>query len=198
MLPQQETVGAAILDQGIYKGWHLGNTRHEAMTTELEWAMIRFEQAFQRFIMQLGSMCGLADLSYAELVLLHVIRMQESPKTAAILARQLNMDGVTNIQYSLRKLLKLKLVNKIKGANSKIYTYDVTKTSSAMLDKYAQIRRDMLTDQTQHIEHIDKKLIETAKLISMLTGIYDEASRISGTYSRTAIGDDGDSGRKTR
>ena len=104
------------LDQGIYKDWHLGGTRHEALTTELEWAVIRFEQAFQRFCIQLGGMCGLGDLSYSELVLLHVIRMQDSPKTATILARQLNMDGITNIQYSLRKLIKLKLVTKIKGS----------------------------------------------------------------------------------
>lgn len=178
------------LDQIFYKDWHLGSTRHEAMTTELEWAVIRFEQAFQRFCIQLGGMCGLGDLSYSELVLLHVIRMQDSPKTAALLARQLNMDGITNIQYSLRKLIKLGFVTKIKGSNSKICTYVVTKASSAMLMKYAQIRRGMLTDQTMGIENIDQKLIETAKLISMLTGLYDEASRISGTYSRTTLSDE--------
>lgn len=184
------------MDQDYYKGWHLGHTRHEAMTTEFEWAILRFEQAFQRFIMQVASMCGMGELTYSELVLLHVIRMQDRPKTAAIIARQLNMDGITIVQYSLRKLMKYKLVNKIKGANSKMFTYDVTKTGAAMLDEYAHIRRILLTDQTKNIEDIDRKLYETAKLISMLTGTYDEASRISATYSRVIPSEQTKSGKE--
>lgn len=180
------------MDQGYYKGWHLGGTHHEAMTTEFEWAVLRFEQAFQRFCLQVGSMCGLGDLSYPELVLLHVIRMQDRPKTAAVIARQLNMDGITNVQYSLRKLLKYKLVIKVKGSNNKIHTYDVTKAGVSMLSEYARIRQDILTEQTKNIENIDKKLYEAAKLISMLTGTYDEASRISATYSRGNALQDGD------
>lgn len=178
------STGENELDQSYYKGWHLGGTHHDAMTTEFEWAMLRFEQAFQRFMLQVGSMCGLGELSSAELVLLHVIRMQDGPKTAAVLARQLNMDGITNVQYSLRKLLNFGLVDKIKGGNSKIWTYAVTARAAAMLNDYTRIRREMLTDQTKNIESIDKKLYETAKLISMLTGTYDEASRISATYCR--------------
>lgn len=181
---EQAASGENELDQGYYKGWHLGGTHHDAMTTEFEWAILRFEQAFQRFLLQIAGMSGLGDLSYAELVLLHVIRMQESPKTAAVLARQLNIDGVTNVQYSLRKLLKYELIDKIQGGNSKICTYDVTPKAGAMLDEYTRIRREMLTDQTKNIENIDKKLVETSKLLSMLTGTYDEASRISATYWR--------------
>lgn len=176
--------GENDLDQSYYKGWHLGGTHHDAMTTEFEWAVLRFEQAFLRFMLQAASMCGLGELSSAELVLLHVIRMQDGPKTAAVLARQLNMDGITNVQYSLRKLLNFGLVDKIKGANSKIWMYAATERAAGMLDEYTRIRREMLTDQTKNIENIDKKLYDTAKLISLLTGTYDEASRISATYCR--------------
>ena len=108
------------------------------------------------------------------------------------------MDGITTVQYSLRKLLKYKLVDKIKGGNSKIYTYDVTKAAAGMLDEYTRIRQDMLTDQTKNIENIDKKLYETAKLISMLTGTYDEGSRISATYSRIRAPQNGDAGSKEK
>lgn len=192
---EQTPSGENEVDQSYYKGWHLGGTHHDAMTTEFEWAMLRFEQAFQRFMLQVGSMCGLGELSSAELVLLHVIRMQDGPKTAAVLARQLNIDGVTNVQYSLRKLLKMDLVDKIKGGNSKIWMYAVTERAAAMLDDYTRIRREMLTDQTKNIEHIDKKLYETAKLISMLTGTYDEASRISATYCRVTAPADSEKSR---
>lgn len=183
---QPTPTGEDELDQSYYKGWHLGGTHHDAMTTEFEWAMLRFEQAFQRFMLQIASMCGLGELSSAELVLLHVIRMQDGPKTAAVLARQLNIDGVTNVQYSLRKLLNSGFVDKIKGANSKIWMYAATERAAAMLDEYTRIRREMLTDQTKNFESIDKKLYEAAKLISLLTGTYDEASRISATYCRVS------------
>jgi predicted MarR family transcription regulator len=187
--------GEDAVDQSYYKGWHLGGTHHDAMTTEFEWAMLRFEQAFQRFMLQIASMCGLGELSSAELVLLHVIRMQDGPKTAAVLARQLNIDGVTNVQYSLRKLLNSGFVDKIKGGNSKIWMYAVTERAAAMLDEYTRIRREMLTDQTKNFEHIDKKLYEAAKLISLLTGTYDEASRISATYCRVAAPADSEKSR---
>jgi predicted MarR family transcription regulator len=174
-------------DPAVYRGWHLGQTSHEAMTTEFEWSILRFQQAFERFCLQVANISGLVGLSYPELILLHVIGMQERPKTAALIARQLNSDAINNIQYSLRKLLNYKLIVKIKEGGGKIYTYDVTKKGRVMVNEYAQIRQLVLTEQTKSIEEIDRKLYESAKLISLLTGLYDEAARISATYSSVAL-----------
>lgn len=175
------------LDPGVYRGWHLGRSDHEAMTTEFEWSILRFQQAFERFCLQVGNISGLVELSFSELILLHVIGMQERPKTAALIARQINSDAINNIQYSLRKLLNYKLIVKIKEGTGKIYTYDVTKKGRTLVNQYAQIRQAVLTEQTKSIEDIDRKLYEASKLISLLTGLYDEASRISATYSSVAI-----------
>lgn len=171
------------IESSLYSGWHLGHTQHEVATTEFEWAILRFEQAFERFVLQIGSLSGLRDLNFSELVILHVIHMQNQPKTAALIARQLNMDGVTNVQYALRKLLKYNLIQKVKGGRSKLHVYEATAAGAAMLEKYTRIRRLMLTDQTRRIEDIDGKLSESSHLISMLTGVYDEACRISSTFS---------------
>lgn len=171
------------IDHGMYRGWHLGVSHHEAMTTEFEWSILRFQQAFERFCLQVGHISGLVELSFPELILLHVIGMQERPKTATLIARQLNSDAINNIQYSLRKLMSHKFVVKIKEGTGKIYTYDVTKKGRALVNQYAHIRQLVLTEQTATIEDIDRKLYEAAKLISLLTGLYDEASRVSATYS---------------
>ncbi|GAA4017914.1 hypothetical protein GCM10022212_12050 [Actimicrobium antarcticum] len=157
------------------------------MTTEFEWAVLRFQQAFERSCLQVANISGLVELSFQELILLHVIGMQERPKTAASIARQLNSDAISNIQYSLRKLLSHKLVAKIKEGTGKIYTYDVTKKGRTMVNEYAKIRQMVLTEQTKNIEEIDRKLYEASKLISLLTGLYDEASRISATYSSVTL-----------
>jgi predicted MarR family transcription regulator len=177
----------------VNRRWHLGNTPHDAVTTEYEWAILRFNEAFQRYCMQVAHVSGLGSLSYPELILLHVIGMQERPATAGLLARQLNTDTISNIQYSLRKLMGYKLVTKIQEGGGKVYTYDVTSKGRQLVNLYARVRQKVLTEQTASIENVDAKLAETARLVSVLTGLYDEAARISATYNLvdTPAGADG-------
>lgn len=165
------------------RAWHLGTTHHEAVTTEFEWSILRFFQAFERYCMQIAHISGLADLSFSELILLHVIGLQDTPKTVGLLARQTNTDSVTNVQYSLRKLVAYELVVKIREGKSKVFTYDVTDKGRELINQYAQFRLRVLTEQTKSIESIDRKLSEAARLISMLSGVYDEAVRVSATYN---------------
>eukprot|EP01155_Anaeramoeba_flamelloides_P019247 Anaeramoba_flamelloidesa573476_23.p1 GENE.a573476_23~~a573476_23.p1 ORF type:complete len:187 (+),score=29.80 a573476_23:225-785(+) len=170
-------------DTTLYRNWHLAATEHDVATTEFEWALLRFHEAFQRFCLQLGSTCGLGSLTYQELIILHVIRMQDRPKPVTIIARLLNRDDIPNIQYSLRKLVSQELITKIKEPQGKIYTYAMTDDGKSKVDKYATLRATLLTEQTASIDKIDEKLVVAARLISLLTGIYDEAGRISATYS---------------
>ncbi|NML27961.1 winged helix DNA-binding protein [Zoogloea dura] len=165
------------------RAWHLGTPHHEAVTTEFEWSILRFFQAFERYCMQIAHISGLADLSFSELILLHVIGLQDTPKTVGLLARQTNTDSVTNVQYSLRKLVAYELVVKIREGKSKVFTYDVTDKGRELINQYAQFRQRVLTEQTKSIESIDRKLSEAARLISMLSGVYDEAVRVSATYN---------------
>ena len=41
-------------------------------------------------------------------------------------------------------------------------------------------------DQSKNIDRVDEKLDETNKLISIMTGLYDEAGRITATYNPAA------------
>lgn len=173
-----------------HRDWYLGATYHDVITTEFEWATIRFQQAFERYCIQIAHVSGLGELSYPEIILLHVIGLQDGPITASMLARQINADTVTNIQYSLRKLDTYRLIVKNREAKGNIQTYDLTPKGKELIKKYAYFRQKVLTDQTKVIEAIDRKLVETTKLISMLTGMYDEAMRVSATYD-PGVADDG-------
>lgn len=55
------------------------------------------------------------DLTGSELSILHIIRIKDRPKTLNELMRLLNRDGHFNINYSLKKLIKNGLVQKISG-----------------------------------------------------------------------------------
>jgi len=83
------------------RAWHLAKSPHDAYSTGYEWSILRFQQAFKRWITQLAEISGLSELSYIEIVIIHVIRMQDRPKSAAAIARQLNRDDIPNIQYCL-------------------------------------------------------------------------------------------------
>lgn len=171
----------------VNRRWHLGNTPHDAVTTDFEWAILRFNEAFQRYCMQVAHVSGLGSLSFPELILLHVIGMQERPATAALLARQLNTDSISNIQYGLRKLMAANLITKAQEGGGKVVTYDVTSRGRELVNLYARVRQTVLTEQTASIENVDGKLADTTRLVSILTGLYDEAARISATYNLVDI-----------
>ena len=180
-----------------HRPWHLGRTPHEVLITEFEWSVIRFQQglsgpddpphslqqAFERYILQIAHIAGLGELSYSELILLHVIGFADAPITVGLLARQLNADNVTNIQYSLRKLLGYQLVSKSRAAKSNVHSYQITDQGRARVRQYAHFRRQGLIGQTNAIRAIDQRLAESSQLIGMLTGVYDETMRMSATFS---------------
>lgn len=172
----------APLDTTPQRTWHLAQTSHEAATTEFEWSLLRFQQAWERWVTQLANVVGMGDLSYIEAVVLHVIRMQDRPKTAAHIARQLNRDDIPNVQYCLRKLEKMRLCRKVKQKTPKTFAYEVTEEGRRLTDHYADLRRLILTEQTKIIDQVDSKLREAAKLINLLTGLYDQSGQISATY----------------
>ena len=90
---------------GLDWHWHLAASAVEVDTTELEFALMRTFEGFGRWQSEcLASVCELAATG-PENALLHIIRMNERPKTIKDLARLTNRDDVPNIQYSLRKLI---------------------------------------------------------------------------------------------
>lgn len=171
------------LDEAHFRTWHLARSSHEAKSTDFEWSVLRFQQAFERWITQLAEITGMSELSYIEIVIMHVIRIQDRPKTAASIARQLNRDDIPNIQYCLRKLVKMDLCKKVTENGSKSAAFEVTDKGKLLTNNYAEVRKEILTEQSKSIDRIDEKLTDTAKTISLLTGLYDEAARISSSYS---------------
>lgn len=175
------TTRKITVDLNYYHGFRSG-TPHEAVTTEFEWAVKQFRNSYERFSLHVASRCGFGHLSFAEVVLVHLIRMQDRPQTAALLARQLNVDGISNVQYSLRKLMKYRLITKKTSGSGKLQTYEATEKGNAFMNEYGRIRRSLLTDRTRNIEGIDARLAESTALLRMLIGVYDEAGRVAATF----------------
>ena len=163
--------------------WPLGKDPHDVSTTEFEWAVMRFFSAFERSCLQLSITAGSRDLSFQELVLLHVVGMQHHAQTSHSIARQLNRDDIQNLQYALRKLEKRGLIGKSLADRNKTAHYSITSEGRECVELYAKIRAQLLTGRTELVSEIDRKLQEATQLLSVLTGIYDDVARVAATYS---------------
>jgi len=173
------------MEPKFYRGWHLAKTDMEYKATEFEWALIRFYQAFSRFVLTTGMVTVAADvdIKYEEHVILHVIRMQDRPKNSATIARLINRDDIPNIQYSLRKLETAGLIEKQKDKNSKTYSYAASELGMKLTDEYYKVRAEILVKRLEEISDVTEKFERGARFMSLLTGIYEEAARDSATIT---------------
>jgi predicted MarR family transcription regulator len=171
------------MEPKYYQNWHLANSGTEVLVTEFEWGLIRLHEAFARWVSTCSSLLVDEDIKFAEHMILHIIRMHNRPKNSLTIARMMNRDDLANLQYSLRKLEAAGLISKCKEKTGKSFAYVVTEQGKQITDGYAAIRSDLLIKAIGTISNIDERMSEMTKLISVLTGIYEETSRSSATYN---------------
>lgn len=169
--------------KGLDYRWHLAREPAEIALTEMEFALMRVNEGFGRWQSEcLASVCDLAA-SGPENALLHIIRMNDRPKSIKDLARLTNRDDVPNIQYSLRKLIGAGLVIR-QGSGRSGVTYEVTDAGERVCEDYANLRRRVLLDALQTVPDMPERLTEVAQVLNLLSGIYAEAARTAATHRR--------------
>jgi predicted MarR family transcription regulator len=168
---------------GLDWRWHLAEAPAEVDTTELEFALMRTFEGFGRWQSEcLASVCALAATG-PENALLHIIRMNDRPKSIKDLARLTNRDDVPNIQYSLRKLIGAGLVVRGGGGRSGV-TYAVTDEGRRVTDDYGALRRRLLIRAVAGVPGFADRLAEATRTLNLLSGIYEEVARVAATHRR--------------
>lgn len=171
-------------DAGFDYHWHLAHSDGEVDTTELEFALMRAFEGFGRWQSEcLASVCDLAATG-PENALLHIIRMNERPKSIKELARLTNRDDVPNIQYSLRKLVGAGLVAR-KGSGRAGVTYEVTVEGHRVTEDYGSLRRRLLMSAIANLPGFAGRMAEATRTLNLLSGIYEEIARVAATHRRT-------------
>ena len=164
--------------------WHLAQSETEVDFTELEFALMRCFEGFGRWQSEcLGSVCDLAAQG-PENALLHIIRMNERPKSIKDLARLTNRDDVPNIQYSLRKLIGAGLVQR-EGSGRSGVTYRVTEEGRRVTDDFDALRRRLLIEAIEALPGFADRLGEATRTLNLLSGIYEEVARTAATHRRS-------------
>lgn len=169
--------------KGLDKTWHLAETDAEIKITEFELQLWRVFYGFLRWQEGCERSANGTELTGNELAVLHIIRMKDRPKSISDISRLLNRDDTFNIQYSIRKLLKMNLIEKVKSPSQKTFVFQVTEKGMKNIDAYVQARKNILIEG--FIKESNLPFEEITKSLAQLKAIYDEADRTAASYKPT-------------
>lgn len=160
---------------------HLGQSEIERELYELQHAAICYMEAFYRYIeMQLHLASDEANLSGADCVILHAIRIGDRPKSIRELQLFTNRSDVANIQYSIKKLSAAGLIERAKQAKRAAgqgAVYALTGRGRKVTDDYVRARKALIGMIPQAPESVAGDARTATRLLLQLTGLYDHVSR---------------------
>ena len=123
--------------------WHLAEDSIGVAMTDLEYAILRVFEAFGRWQSECLTAVSGAKMTGPENVLLHVIGMKGRAKTIHDVMLLTNRQDTQNVQYGLRKLIKLGFVKKQGTARAGIF-YQTTEKGNKICKDYADLRAKLL------------------------------------------------------
>jgi len=160
---------------------HLGQSALELELYEMQHAAICYMEAFYRYIeAQLHRAAPETNLSGADCVILHAIRIANRPKSIRELQLYTNRSDVANIQYSVKKLAAAGLIERArgkKGAAGQGSAYSLTARGRAVTDDYVRARKELIAMIPQGREKVIADAKTSTRLLLQMTGLYDHVSR---------------------
>lgn len=161
--------------------WHLARDEDEARLTAFELRLERVVHAYHRWKSACMAAVGDQDFAGDYVAVLNVIRMRERPKSRVEIARVLNRDDTSNIQYALRKLLRAGLIEKVDAVSRKTATYRTTAKGIEVTEAYSDLRNELMIGMTGRLDDDGTALREAGDLLDTMSGFYDQAAKLAAT-----------------
>jgi len=158
----------------IVSSAHLVSPRSAEMS-EFEFGLIVAGNAFNRWITHCMSAAGLKELTPLDVLVLHHVTHRARDKRLADICFIMNVEDTHLINYSLKKLASLGVVASRK--NGKEVTYAATATGQQYVERYREIRESCLIDALKADDSLNRDIGELARLLRVLSGMYDQAAR---------------------
>ena len=158
----------------IVSSAHLVSPRSAEMS-EFEFGLIVAGNAFHRWIAHCMSAAGLKDLMPLDVLVLHHVTHRARNKRLADICFIMNVEDTHLINYSLKKLQNLGVV--VSSKSGKDVTYASTDLGREHVDRYRAIRESCLINALNADDGLNRDIGELARLLRLLSGIYDQAAR---------------------
>ena len=146
-----------------------------AEMSEFEFGLIVAGNAFHRWVVHCMSAAGLKDLTPLDVLVLHHVSHRARDKRLADICFIMNIEDTHLINYALKKLQSLGVVASHKSG--KEVTYAATDSGRNAVQRYRKIRESCLIDALQADDGLNKDIGDLARLLRVLSGMYDQAAR---------------------
>ncbi|WP_437932474.1 winged helix DNA-binding protein [Sorangium sp. So ce291] len=157
----------------IVSSAHLVSPRSPELS-ELEFGLIVANSAFSRWIVHCMAAAGLPDLTPLDVRVLHHVNHRERDKRLSDICFVMNEDTHV-ISYSLKKLQALGVVEV--SRKGKDVTYATSAAGREHVRRYVEHREAFLVSALDPDEAKNRQIGELARLLRMLSGVYDQAAR---------------------
>lgn len=165
---------AATAKMPIVSSSHLASGR-SAELSEFEFGLIIASNAFNRWAVRCMGASGMKDMTITDVLVLHHINHRAREKKLADIAFILNIEDTHVVNYSLKKLQALKLVQTEKRGKEVLYS--TNERGRELCERYSQIREQVLVSSLTGDGTESFELGELARFLRVLSGLYDQAAR---------------------
>ncbi len=163
----------------IVSSSHLADSAVPALS-EFEFGLIVAGHAFNRWIARCMEAAGLAGLAPLDVLVLHHVHHRARDKRLADIAFTLNVEDLHVINYALKKLSAVGVVETTRVG--KEVRYRTSATGRDYIVAYREIRERCLVAALSEQHGDDATVAETARVLRWLSGLYDQAARAATSF----------------
>ena len=143
--------------------------------SEFEFGLIVAGHAFNRWIARCMAAAGLPGLAPMDVLVLHHVHHRARDKRLADIAFTLNVEDLHVVNYSLKKLLAVGVVETSRAGKEVLYR--TNDQGCAYIERYREIRERCLVAGLAGDQGDADTVHETARVLRWLSGLYDQAAR---------------------
>ncbi len=174
MPAKQKPADSARAHRPIVSSAHLASEQLSDLS-EFEFALMMSANAFNRWIVRCMSAAGIGDLAALDVMVLHSVNHRDRPKRLADLCLVLNIEDTHTVNYGLKKLIRMGLVQGEK--RGKEIHYSATPAGRDACLNYRRVREQLLAEAATLIGRKPGELARIAETMRALSGLYDQAAR---------------------
>jgi predicted MarR family transcription regulator len=124
---------------------HLAENEEATSILEVGLCLIHAYQKLKFFLEEAEKISSGIKLNINEIVILHIIRIQKKPKSVTVINLLADFYDDYTIAYTIKKLLKLKLIRKSSSKEDNNGTsYQITEEGISHTDAYVNLRKETL------------------------------------------------------
>lgn len=158
----------------IVSSSHLVSVRSPELS-EFEFGLNTAYNAYSRWVVRCMGAAGVRDLTFLDVLVLHHVNHRGRAKRLADICFVLNVEDTHLVTYALKKLTGLGLVTGERVG--KEATYATTQAGADACARYREIREQCLTSNFTEGSEENVEIGELARLLRVLTGLYEQAAR---------------------